>query len=1274
MLPPSFRRPATYVGMALVAALLPTPFAYGAPQTGAASPVAGSGPVQPPATVTLITGDKVTVTPGPPGTAPEVSVERAPGATGSVRISVTNGHTFVYPDEAAPFVAAGRLDTALFDVTELVAQGYDDKNAAELPLILTHTAGSATLASDGAKDAAGAQTALPGTETTLSLPAVHGEAVRTHRSKAAAFWSTLTGPARKGHGKDKADSAADAPRTAPFAAGIDKVWLDGKVKPTLADSTAQIGAPAAWASGGTGAGVRVAVLDTGVDAAHPDLAPRIVDSKSFVPGETVTDRAGHGTHTASTIAGTGAASGGQERGVAPDADLVVGKVLSDKGPGLDSWIIAGMEWAARTEHAKVISMSLGDATRHAQNDPLSIAVNQLSAETGALFVVAAGNEGPNPYTVTSPGTADAALTVGAVDSSNALAGFSGAGPRQLDDGLKPDITAPGVAVWAARSQYSQDGGEGYYVGMDGTSMATPHVAGSAVLLAQKHPDWTAQDLKNALMSTSMRTPDYSPYQAGTGRVMIPAAYYAEVFASGSVDAGIVPWAPGSTPQPIRRQVTYTNTTDSPVTLDLSVDADGASSGAFSLGAGQVTVPAHGTAQTDVVVDPQGLAPGTHSAQIVATGATPGGSATLHTAVGVSVESEKHNLTIQLKDRSGRPISGSVSITGDNGVDTSLWVPESGTLTSRWAPGTYALRAYVDVEGTHGPSSVAGAVLVAPEVKLSADRSVVLDASQARQVKVDTPKPTAVTDSRLDVWRSFTSSKPEPGVGVLDVLFPSPAYDSLWALPTGDNVTEGSFAFGTRFRAPQTPLAITAGGHDLKDLLPQPGSPSLPEGTSRLDAVFAGNGASADYAALSARGKAVVVRGGTVAATDQAAAAASAGAALLLVVGQGPGQTYDWYGKPDLATTGTVPVASIPPDEGEQLIADTTAAGKGGAHLSTESNPTPDYLYDLADYHVGAVPADPSADTDPRHLARIDENFAVPAGKSATEMRDDYPPYFWEGQSAFIPGKSLHLPFERKAITAGTRTDWVSTKGVRWQEFTVLDHVAQRTETESFEAASTQPGHWFSPIVRPRMLNALVRYPYDVFSGDVEGYSDSGSAHAGSSGTQSTALYQGDNELLSGFPFTWVGAGNLAPEKLPYRLVVDTSDTNPVGPYSTATHTEWRFTSGAVTTEQQIPLVQLDYDVDVDSEGRAGRKTDLVIKPSVLGGSSSADDVSAVTLEVSYDDGATWQKQEVKEKKGAWRATLTAPSGAQNVSLRVNTEQHDGNGVTQTIVRAFGLTP
>ncbi|MEU9385668.1 S8 family serine peptidase, partial [Streptomyces sp. NPDC048279] len=865
----------------LAAALTAPGVAHGATPRPAAQAVGADASAARgvPVTVTLITGDKVTATQQPDGSVSVDDVSGVAGADGSARVAIEGRDTFVYPDRAMPYIAAGRLDKQLFDITQLIAQGYDDAHRTALPLIVVRSpAGGAAPGGRLRSDSP-----LPGARTTLVLPSVHAEAVETRRSKTPVFWDALTGTGgqaslRSAAQNDASSSGATGPS---FAAGVDKVWLDGRARADLADTTAQIGAPTAWTAGGTGAGVRVAVLDSGVDATHPDLTDRVVAARSFVEGEDVTDRNGHGTHTASTVAGTGAASGGKERGVAPGADLVVGKVLGDNGSGLISGIIAGMEWAARTEHAKVINMSLGTPAWHTQDDPLSQAVNQLSAETGALFVIAAGNSGNAPYSVSAPGTADAALTVGAVDAADHLADFSSAGPRMNDDALKPDLTAPGVDVLAARSQLMSSG-EGYYRTDSGTSMAAPHVAGAAVLLAQKHPAWTGRQIKDALMSTSVLTPDYSPYQAGTGRLDVGAAYLQDqVVASGSVDAGLIPWSKDRKPQPVKRQIVYTNATGHPIPLRLGVDRGDTPAGVFTLAADRVTVPAHGTSTVTVTADPRGLPPGQYAAQVTAGFAT----GVVHTAAGLSVESEKHNLTVRLKDRAGKPVSGEVEITGADGRTTVMWVP-NGTLTSRWAPGSYTVVSTLDVTGRNGPHSLGYAVLTVPELKLTSDRNVDLDASRIRQIKVATPKPTSVSTSRIDLYRSFSSGRPTPADdrALHEILMPSPAYDSLWALPTKDKVTRGSFVFTTRIRAKQTPLAITYRGHRLDgSLLVQPGSAPFRNGSTHVDAVFAGNGAPADYTGLHARGKAVVIRGSDkVAPADQAAAARAASAAMLLV--------------------------------------------------------------------------------------------------------------------------------------------------------------------------------------------------------------------------------------------------------------------------------------------------------------------------------------------------------------------------------------------------------
>ncbi|MEV7994465.1 S8 family serine peptidase [Streptomyces sp. NPDC086077] len=238
----------------------------------------------------------------------------------------------------------------------------------------------------------------------------------------------------------------------------------------------------------------------------------------------------------------------------PGARLHIGKALDNSGSGQDSWVLAAMEWAARDQKAKVVSMSLGGGPTDG-TDPLSTAVNNLSAETGALFTIAAGNSFRN-FTVGAPGAADAALTVGAVDSADALAGFSSRGPRVGDFAVKPEITAPGVDVLAARSQLAP--GEGFYTTMSGTSMATPHVAGVVALLAVEHPDWTGAQLKDALVSTAKPTPDHIPFDGGNGRVDAVAATRATVYATGVVSVGLheVPAAPGTT---VDREVTYTNT-------------------------------------------------------------------------------------------------------------------------------------------------------------------------------------------------------------------------------------------------------------------------------------------------------------------------------------------------------------------------------------------------------------------------------------------------------------------------------------------------------------------------------------------------------------------------------------------------------------------------------------------------------------------------------------------------------------------------------------------
>ncbi|MFD7436358.1 S8 family serine peptidase [Streptomyces sp. NPDC059861] len=1221
---------ALVLGAVPAATAVPGHPAGAVPPAGTAQRSPGNGSTH---TVTLITGDKVTIGTAADGTVIR-SFEGADGTTSSYHRAVLDGATYVYPDSVLPYVSAGKLDKRLFNVTQLIADGYDDAHAERLPLIVRYT------------DAAARSRTRPtvaGATVVRRLNSMQGASLAQNREKATAFWSALTG--------DKGSATARGAKPA-FTNGIAKVWLDGRVQADLSESTAQIGAPQVWEKGNTGKDVKVAVLDTGVDPEHPDLAERIDAGANFVPYEAdVTDYHGHGTHVASTIAGTGSASEGKERGVAPGARLGIGKVLDNEGRGQESWIIAGMEWAARDQQAKIVNMSLGGGGDH--TDPMSEAVDRLSRETGALFVVAAGNGGPK--SVTSPGAADSALTVGAVDSADRLAEFSSQGPRDGDAGLKPEITAPGVDILAARTHYRR-GGTGFYTTMSGTSMATPHVAGAAALLAAAHPDWTGARLKEALVSSAEATPAYTPYQAGAGRLDAAAAVRASVFATVSAYSGFHTWPakPGETDV---QKVTYTNVGDTPVSLDLAIDAATAPAGLFALSEGRITVPAHGTTSVSLTADLARL-PADQPLSGMITATDGAGEVRARTLIGGAREGRRQNLTLVAKDRSGKPLTGRVYLLSEGRFEV-LDLDASGTGTARLPEGSYNGWLIADVQGAEGTHSLGMALLAFNDVLLDQDRTVTLDGRKARQILARAPQQTTAVAPRLDVQRSFSDSL------FATSMLPNPSYDSIWALPTGRKVTDGAFDFGARFRLEQPALTVGTGTRTYDDPLVKRAAQPLPAGTRTLKAVFADEGTAGALARHDVRGKAVVVRrGDTVEIREQAEAAAAAGARLLLVVNDGIGRLQPWDEHPHgPASPAPLTVATLDADQGTDLI---DRLRRGPVALKVTSHPTTDYLYDVVHHWTGAVPADPTWRVQPHELARVDVSFRNPRPAKANEFRYD----LWEGWTA---GNQLMTPAQ------GERTDWV-TAGADWVEAAI---VVGETGQESIDILRYAPRksdevNWFGPIQRPRMSargSQPVRY-LDTMYIPAPGWGDSGAGHVGDAygnydAVNRVSLHQGDREL------DWGNAERLttpelAPERLPYRLVVDNDRGAWEHPYSTHTSTEWKFTSAVSGTEsaEALPLIQLDYDVDTDKAGRADRRAELTVTASHLPGTTAT--VGKLSVEVSYDDGTTWHRSDLDRHGDGWRTSLEAPRTAAFASLRVTARDSADSTVSQTINRAFGL--
>jgi serine protease AprX len=334
---------------------------------------------------------------------------------------------------------------------------------------------------------------------------------------------------------------------------VDRISLDRAAVPTMERTSATIGAAAVRQDlGYNGAGVGVAIVDSGVTSWHDDLAngsggQRVVRFVDFVRNRpTAYDDYGHGTHVAGIIAGDGFDSGGARAGVAPGAQLTVLKVLDGQGNGHISDVIASLDYVLKKKdqlNIRIVNLSVASGVYESYwTDPLTLAAKKL-VDAGVVVVAAAGNLGRTPKGsdayggVTSPGNAPWVLTVGASShlgtttrADDAMAVFSSRGPSATDFAAKPDIVAPGVGIEslsnADSTLYTSLSGfllagtiaKGYlpYLSLTGTSMAAPVVSGTIALMLQANPALTPNAVKAILQYTAEVHTNYDPLTEGAG--------------------------------------------------------------------------------------------------------------------------------------------------------------------------------------------------------------------------------------------------------------------------------------------------------------------------------------------------------------------------------------------------------------------------------------------------------------------------------------------------------------------------------------------------------------------------------------------------------------------------------------------------------------------------------------------------------------------------------------------------------------------------------------
>lgn len=669
----------------------------------------------------------------------------------------------------------------------------------------------------------------------------------------------------------------------------------------------------------------------------------------------------------------------------------------------------------------------------------------------------------------------------------------------------------------------------------------------------------------------------------------------------------------------------------------------------------------------VTGDPRSASAGRHVGHVIGTDAATGKPVT-RTSVALLKEEERYDLDIKLVGRDGKPAAGWVTV--NLAGDSWPWnVYVEGSTTMRMAPGLYTVAAYVDVAGERSDRSGL-AVLVDPETVLKdGSAEVVLDAGKAHLLRTEAPQRTEDRQRKVDFnvhYKGFDPYTDYRGAYVL----PS-TYDDVYVAPT-ERMAQGDFMLITRWRKGEPPLVLSTPGGRLRfEALVQAGS-ALGTATDRLNAVYAGNGTAAAYEKIRARGRIVVIRrSDEVSPQERTDAAVAAGAKALIVVNDGVGGLMEYVGE------SSIPVATVHRDAGSALVA---MARAGVLKLTVKQTEFTPFVYDLTRDYPGQVP-DRALVYKPSRgdLARIDARYySATNGGPAEGYRSD-----------FTLSPSFNLP--EGEWHPGTRTEWV-TPGQVWREFhtqgvdTALPWSMVSGDNTYAKGSATRLD-WFAPATRPGQSESFGVYNsrwQNYMTWNVQawasasdtmrlgGYLPWGETPSHLQVFQGDTLIQ-DNPNSGDMQWQEVPAGNL-----PYRAVLDAERPGDVFRLSTRTHTEWTFMSGTVDSDffERFSVLNLDYGLESDLHGdiKSNDARKIALKPVSMDSGTVPGTVTTVKLDVSYDDGATWQKVSLaKAAGGSWTGTFrTAEKPGGFVSVRASAATDRGYSVKNEIIRAYGL--
>ncbi|WP_105201274.1 MULTISPECIES: S8 family serine peptidase [unclassified Pseudoalteromonas] len=1215
-------------------------------------------------TFTLITGDKVSAVVNKQGELGGIRMLGKDGNEVITSIFKRGGNTYVMPSQAQEWVDSGAIDLELFNINKLYASGYADEVTHQLPVIVEYH--------DGTLAGAATPKQLAGTSLTGEIELIDSAALSIDKSKAAEVFSALVAQG-----------------------DVDAVWLDAAVfahkvseSETLTPTVPLTGAYGDVARHYSGAGVTVAVLDTGYDIEHSDLQGRVIASRDFTySANGVDDTNGHGTHTASTVAGSGAESNGKWVGVAPGADLVIGKVLGNTGGGSMYSILSGMQWAVMSENADIVNMSLGGSATSCDG-PLVDMVEALSDR--ALFVISAGNSFTRE-TVGSPGCAPSALTVGALDRDGNTASFSSRGPSPDGHSAKPDIASQGVAVVAAAS-----GGQGAtaYRALSGTSMSAPHVAGGAAMVMQARADLSPRDVKKVLTS-SVFTSDAHVLEQGAGAMDINRAIKQAVIAQPNRELGYFGY--GQNDAYTDSSVTFENTTSEEITFKLNLDLIGEDgktqlpATVAGLGVKSVTVPANGQVDVPVWIDPSvAMRDGAYGAitgKITGT-AVGGEDEQITVPVSFWVDQPQVSLTVNLTDRWGNRASFPSKVYLINEEDDwgSLLRLNGGKAEVKVPTGNYSIIANIMTFDNANSSSglvESAAQMAILDRKIESATVLNFDARNAQPVTFKAEQPLDPQGYSF----GFTYALDDNKQAKLAAMELAPDYvNDMYAWSQGHDDRFRSF-ITTRAVAPETKVMMENGTEF--DYIKQGLALSF-HGEGSAEVVPVGDaGYSTDWSQFDLEGKIALIANPNYLTSYMVGNAMKHGA--MGVIFYRPGRDGRYKGS--ITGTPKVPVIGISTAEGEQLAAE-IAAGRNTVSWSGIAAERSPYAYSINHITDGRIDAGQIV-LQEHKMRKIESQYHSqgderPAWTDVMAMTNSTGEFYSTGSSQLIM-----LPVERdEYFSATTKNAWTNI---------VMPNYQMRSAGAYFDGARIMtPGEEATTWLKgPRMGSLgtsgipIISRDTNVLSfnmaafGDAAGHDgifgyDGRSAYGLMVNGQSTSPYQGTLTLEHGSNQVSLSMRSYARGVGERSPVNDALGSLYEGKYSFTT-------DDTMQGIQPILMPVVDVPVDINNAMPAGEPAHIKLS-AILDGEG---EVSLADVKLQYGYGQecgmsdipafiycpvtakfspeSWVDAEITQLDGEWVAIVPndAPAG-EFVHLRVEMANYGTSTAEQLTMRAYML--